>query len=303
MRFCDLNKKLSNFLTQEQKLITTGIKKIDEEMPLPEGSYTVIASRPGNGKTRLMYEISTHMLKHYPEEKIAYYNCEDTDTNYYIGLISHLSKISRKKIHKKELDADEYRRILSAMEKLEGNKNFFFYESSGKDLEEILEHMKKLVDIGCKIFFFDFMQSILYSKISKLSEKHAHIAETLERFAVKNRLYFFGVAQLNRESDNGGNNERKIPSSGNMLYSGAYEQKAHNIILLNRILDKDETGRFVKGKDIFFQLDKNRHGDESINFVTDMNYNKIDRNINEFTNRTQKQHREWSETPEWYKYD
>lgn len=57
--------------------MATGYKRLDEEARIPVGALTIIAGRPGHGKTTLQLNLLLNMLKAYPGKKFYFFSYEE----------------------------------------------------------------------------------------------------------------------------------------------------------------------------------------------------------------------------------
>ena len=70
---------------------TSGYQKLDELARIPVGALTIIAGRPGHGKTALQLNLLANMARDYPEKKFYYFSYEEAKKAIGLKLLMILS--------------------------------------------------------------------------------------------------------------------------------------------------------------------------------------------------------------------
>lgn len=69
----------------------SGFQKLDEIAKIPVGALTIVAGRPGHGKTTLQLNLLVNLLKRYPEKKFYYFSYEEAKKTIGLKLLMILS--------------------------------------------------------------------------------------------------------------------------------------------------------------------------------------------------------------------
>jgi replicative DNA helicase len=240
----------------------TGFDNYDDLLGgIKKGDLTIIAARPGTGKTALALNIGHSIAKEH--KHVGFFSMEMTTVQIYSRLVSSVLNINNEKIQNQTLSENEMARIVNEMDKI-NNNNFFIDDSSTQTIEDIEVKVRRLKqEHGCDIIFIDYLQKI-YEQNERINqnEKLSKIVQHLKKMAKDMNIAVVAIAQLNRGSEYRSN---KRPVMSDIRGSGVIEQEADNIILLHRQdLYTDDKGQGKAESNVECIVDKQRNGESGV---------------------------------------
>lgn len=227
--------------------LTTGYKRLDEMARIPVGAITIIAGRPGHGKTTFQLNLLVNMLRAYPERKFYFFSYEEARkviatkllmilagvelsslTNYgaYLNYFQE-RRGSNKKI---EEAVKEYEQLTTSGRLLLSDKAY-----PAEDLAQVISLLARGGETGAVIV--DYIQKIPLLRPSQ-SQRYLDIklvSGLLLEQAVTQDIPLITGAQLNRASAGG------APKLQDLRESGDIEQDANLVLgLYNKTVDDIE---------------------------------------------------------------
>jgi replicative DNA helicase len=240
----------------------TGIDEYDDILGgIRKGDLTVIAARPGTGKTSLALNIGHSIAKEH--KYIGFFSMEMTTIQIYSRLISSVLDINNSKIQNQNLSDSDMEKIVNKMDKI-NNNNFFIDDSSTQTIEDIEVKIRRMKqEHGCDVVFIDYLQKIYEPNERKNeNEKLSKIIQHLKRVAKDMNIAVVAIAQLNRGSEYRSN---KKPVKSDIRGSGVIEQEADNIILMHREdLYSENKGSDKSKSNVECIVDKHRNGSTGV---------------------------------------
>ena len=212
-------------LDKKVKSVPWGIRGLDYVV-LERGSVHVVAARPRVGKTALA--LSCAWQQHLTGVSVGLISIEMSPAELMKRLISMVSEIPYERLWvRKDLRDEEQAKKDKAIKEITGSSIYF---GGGKsmsmmDVGNLCRHWAQEQDVEC--IWIDYIQNLSSTgkdtreKVLKLAEGIKHLAQELD-------LPIVECAMLNRNAEN------KIPHLEHIMESGAIEQWAHSIILLDR---------------------------------------------------------------------
>jgi replicative DNA helicase len=210
--------------------LRTGWTKFDQMVCFEGGRFYVIAARPGVGKSTMA--IMQAMNFAIMEKKIMFYSLEMSAGEIASRIYSGLAKIPLEKLSRGKMQLDDYANILRAIEQRK-NVPLEFADSSYTTIEDIIFDCKKRHAQGnLDAVFIDYLQLLTTSnKGSNRYETITNISGELKRLARTLNIPVITPAQLARA---GQNRTDKSPQLHDLRDSGAIEQDADTVIMLDR---------------------------------------------------------------------
>ena len=217
--------------------LTTGYQKLDEGARIPVGALTIIAGRPGHGKTTFQLNLLLNMLKAYPTKKFCFFSYEEARKAIATKIImilagvelhssanygAYVNYLQEKRGKDKKIDQalKEYEKLTSSGRLLISDK---FYPA--EDLVSVISLLAKSGETGAVIV--DYIQKIPLLKPSQ-AQRYLDIKQVssllLEQAKDQDIPIILG-AQLGR--DKGAGSKVKLD---NLRESGDIEQDA-NLVL------------------------------------------------------------------------
>lgn len=204
---------------------------------LHNGSMTVVAGRPGAGKSAFGVNLCEHVSGHLGQPSL-FVSLEMGDIDIGERILGGQSGLGGKKLkHARELQEAEWTVLIKALDRLKGLP-LAILDTPGLDLARLASAARRdILKRGTKLLVIDYLGLIdgtgdesseskfnRQEVVSKLSRRCKQLARELD-------IPLVLLCQLNRE-----NTKRpdKRPFVSDLRESGSIEQDADNVILLHR---------------------------------------------------------------------
>jgi DNA primase catalytic core len=238
--------------------LVTGITDLDRVFTIPPSAVTVIAGRPGHGKTTLMLNIFVNQVIRYPDRKFCFFSYEEPRSNILIKILLRLINhdFDYKDEHGEafagsslyqylQLGRNDIPEVEQAKETLSvwlQEERLQVYEEAFKadQLSEAVRVIKKRGNLST--VFIDYVQKIPGD--SRKANRQMEIQEVssiiLHQIAVAQNLPVVIGAQLNRDAEKG---EMKL---SHLREAGDLEQDANTVVFLKKGIDSTEAGLLIR---------------------------------------------------------
>lgn len=228
--------------------IMCGVRAIDAITLGWQGStHTVIAARPGVGKTAIGLQIAVNACM--AGKKAAIFSGEMSARQLVRRVAGHIADIDHLKFITGNFTQDEMKRIAPATTRAEQLDMVVVdaNEMKPSQIRSIIQREKPDIAI---IDYLQIMQPEQQSKSSREVEV-ASISRALKRISKKFDMPILSLCQLNREGASG------VPTLQNLRESDAIGNDADMVIMLYRTPDDpSEPDRSI----VNWRIEKNRHG-------------------------------------------
>ena len=219
----ELEKRYNN---KEKNKLETGFWKLDVITDgLHEQEFTVIAARPGVGKTSIGLNIAEHIAS--KGTCVYFVSMEMSEIQLGNRLIASHSELDGHKLRQGWLNDEEWGKVGQAVGDICKLKMIIDTQSiTVQDIETKAYELKQLKDIG--LIVIDYLQ-LIKSK-DKFSIREQEVSDISRRLKLLSRdlnIPVVALCQLNRETE-----KRKRPMLADLRESGAIEQDADNVIFL-----------------------------------------------------------------------
>lgn len=236
--------------------ITTGFRTLDDFIGgWKPGTLTIVASRPGIGKTSL----ALHFAKIAAINKVwvNFFSMEMSKTDLVKILISGQSGVNRSKIRDGKLDVNDWTELNRGLSKLE-NLPIVWSDRAGMNVNQIKAAIRKNKKAGrCDLVIIDYLQLIAPTDRKVIREQQiAEISRILKEITLNENIPVICLSQLNREAEN------DEPKPSHLRESGAIEQDADQILFPWRPGYNGQTanGQPIPENEIKLIIGKNRRG-------------------------------------------
>ena len=251
--------------------LKTGFKELDKYATIPQEAITIIAGRPGQGKTTTLLNIFLNFIRTYQEKRFFFFSYEETQSQLAIKCLNILAQeeldqyknIQHLEAYIKEGKEDKVRieNAKAQYKELTDSGRLWLIEESYyvNDLADtILFLTEKFNNVGA--IFIDYIQKIkITGKFPSRQVEIQKISEKILEVAKQAHLPIILGAQLNRESK-----ENKDVRLSNLRESGDIEQDANLVLgIINHTMDEaEDSGEPTKDKEIDLEIKilKNRNG-------------------------------------------
>lgn len=230
----------------KKNTVKTGFGKLDECLGgLEPGDVTVIAARPGVGKSALVTQIIGNIAM--KGRRVGYFNLEMPESQVYERFLSRLGSLQMTRIRKaKAFLGDEKEQFDKANEQM--LKMDVVISDGSKTITEIkAESRHQQFDV----IVIDYLQLVKAErKFTNRASEVGDISKSIKALAMELKVPIILLSQLNRVSEG---KETKEPTMAELRESGDIEQDASNIVLLWNLSEN----RYFKG----LKVDKCRQGE------------------------------------------
>lgn len=213
--------------------IPTGFQDLDALTAggLRPGSLTVIASRPGMGRSTLLSDICRRNTIR-DGRPVAVWTVEETGQDFTSRLISAESRVARDRIRSGNLDNDAWTRVAKCVPQVK-DAPLHLEAPASLTTAELAEEAAELVNgRGVKLIAVDGIQDIRPERRNDLREREVgDIVRDLKTLARQLRVPVVATSHLNRGPEN---RIDKRPRLDDLRESGAITFAADLLILLHR---------------------------------------------------------------------
>lgn len=242
--------KCNYFCEREQVGVKTGFFKLDDMFGcLEPGDITVVAARPGVGKSALVTQIIGQMAER--GKKVGYFNLEMLESQVYERFVSRMAEMELTRIRRaKQFLKDEERKFNTANDKL---SDYDVTISTGSKTIGEIKNLSRHQNFDCIVI--DYLQLLKPEKRNAMrSVEVGEISRATKELATQLRTHVILLSQLNRTSER---TETKEPEISELRESGDIEQDASNIILIwNLVKDNFKAKGLKVGKNRMGTLGK-----------------------------------------------
>lgn len=241
-------------ISQTSEGLKTGWPSLDKRLSFPLGALSVIAGRPGHGKTAFMLNLLLQFVEKHPGKTFFFFSYEEAPSRLAIKLLMRMAgKVLHQKTNReayinrlKALDGQEpeISKALSDFGILAEEGRLNLVEFIGKPVETLaplISHLAERQEIGA--IFVDYIQKVPVRK--PMSPDYLNIkrvSQLLLEQAVSANLPLIVGAQFGRPPDPGG--KKKTVNLANLRECGDIEQDANLVLGLwcDPEEDKEATG-------------------------------------------------------------
>ena len=233
------------------RMATMGIVELDGCLGgLFAGHLTVVAARPGLGKTSLAMQAAMHNAD--KGRSVLFFSLEMPADELMVRIVSGLSIVPSKTIRRGNVERDERAALEAAKSRIQ-TIPLSINDRSNSTIEDIRgESRAHHVANGLDLIIIDYISLIAPSdKRMPRYEQVAEISRSLKSLAKELKVPVIALQQLNREAHG------KKPELSHLRESGSIEQDADAVVLLH--MDKKEMKNGCVPTLLF--VAKNRHGE------------------------------------------
>lgn len=213
--------------------IPTGYKHLDEMLDggLERGTLTVIAGRPGTGKTAAGLGICRNVARDYSSLFLSMEMSTNQVNDRNISALAQVDMSWLRRPGETRKDSETMTIVTNAVI-ASRNLNLFIDDQTGLSIPEIRAKARKIKRThGCDIICIDQLSFITGAKSDKLHEAMGEYTRGLIALGKELDAAVILLAQLNRECEKRAD---KRPIMSDLGVSGYIEQDAANIIFLYR---------------------------------------------------------------------
>lgn len=205
-------------------LLTQGFQKSD---------LTIVAGRPGMGKTALCLNIASHIVKEY-QVPIIFFSLEMSKEQLVYRLLTSHSQINSLRLKTGTLKKDDWLRLTQSIKQLSALP-LLIDDTPNLNVQDIRRKIKKVIleqnHVGLVIVdYLQLMQNINLNRQNRVQEL-SEITRALKGIAREFKVPLIALSQLNRNVETRVN---KRPLLSDLRESGSIEQDADLVLMLYR---------------------------------------------------------------------
>jgi replicative DNA helicase len=218
--------------------IPTGFPSLDAAIfGLLPGTLTVVAARPGYGKTTFGCNVARNVIR--AGHRVLFFTVEMLSRELMAKMVAIDGNIAlRRMIEPWTLNDGETDRLMASTRAIGGSKNNRVIHFDGK-LSKLRSDVRKYKhEDGIQLCIVDYLGLIEPDTDKTLKttyDKVSHVIEELKRIFLDLELPALVLCQLRREQ----NAVNRAPTEADLRDSGKIEQAADNVIVLHGIMNGD----------------------------------------------------------------
>ena len=267
--FNEVFENLKNITGEDKdkyKGFTTGFSDLDNVMTgLNKSDLILIGARPAMGKTSFALNIARNVSA-IAKKRVLFFSLEMSKEQLAQRVLATEARVSSSKMRNGYITEDEWQRLFTAAEVLNGCE-LYFDDTANITVTEMKAKTRKLKGVDCVII--DYLGLITSNKRTEnRTTEVSDITRNLKMMAKELKIPVICCAQLNRGTEGRGKSHR--PQLSELRESGSIEQDADIVLMLYREdyyqNEKDDnepvTEEEAKGpKTVEVIVAKNRHGE------------------------------------------
>lgn len=212
-------------------IIETGLPELDEIIGgMVGGEYTVIAGRPGSGKTSLMWQILMHVAG-VQKKPTLFFSLEMKKELLVARMIAGEYGVSVARQLKKEFYPGELERMKQLRDLVRGRQIYIFDSVgiSARKMREKVEHM--IESKGIQFVAIDYLGLLDGDAPGNRTEEVRKVSREIKKMVSHAKIPALVLSQLSRKCEE---REDKRPVMSDIRDSGDVEQDAAGIIFVYR---------------------------------------------------------------------
>ncbi len=226
----------------------TGLTALDKSTGgIPFGLVTIVAARPGCGKTTLSMRLA-YAAAEWGDDQPFVFSYEDGKKSFAQRAMAQLSGVPTSAIRAREFVNEHMPKLAKAAPRMM-RRDEVIVRASGMTVEDLCRRVRSMRRKPCttgkatrgKLVVIDFVQRMPLPRIqgASTSDKLGEIANRLADLAASEEIALVLCSQLNREIEK---RDDKAPRLSDLRGSGELEAAGKLILGLNRDLKNDRGG-------------------------------------------------------------
>jgi replicative DNA helicase len=212
--------------------------------PIPPLDITVVAARPGCGKTTFLLSQARHMVA--AGQRVLFVGTESPGWNLRVQLAAQECKLPVDYVVQNrwdELPAGAKERVIERLDAFDRETagRWFFAPEDTIDHVRLLEYVVQAGESGASVFVDHLHEIDWGGGTGEMTGAMSDGVRRLKEVAKSHRVRLFLAAQLRRTGVSDVLADYMRPDQGAIKQSGTIEEVAHTVILMHRALKPDAT--------------------------------------------------------------
>ncbi len=242
------------WLQQPDTNVKLAWRELDELGLFGEKMVTVIAGRPGHGKTDLALALALRLSNCC---QVYYLTMEEDRRKLMLRTMSKLTRINSTRLRDRKLTGEERESLANAFALIKGHTGMIYDDGTRMTVEDIRARVMKYRP---RVVFVDHIGLVTDTQQGrKEQERLADVTRSLKELAMETGITVVELVQLNRTTDRNGG--AKKAALGDLRGSGTIEQDADAVVFIESQVDGE---RQLQGPNDYFEVNlripKNREG-------------------------------------------
>jgi replicative DNA helicase len=220
---------------------STGFYRLDSKTAgLHDGELTIVAARPGMGKTSLVLDMAQHIAGIniiQPQRGVAFFSLEMPKEQLATRMMCSRARVNVGKLRQGYIAPEEWDRLAMAANEIRPLP-IYIDDSSGLSLSQLRSKLRRLIaekrneGVEIRVVIVDYLQ-LMNGIGSSREEQVASLSKGCKEVSKEFSMPVILLAQLNRAVETRGGKDKR-PQLSDLRESGAVEQDADNVIFIYR---------------------------------------------------------------------
>lgn len=216
--------------------VPTGLRKIDQLLGgIPKGVLTLVAGRPGNGKTTLMQTIARYVGR--SNDAPLFYSYEDSNESFGQREIASAVGVATHRLRALDFHRGEWERVTQEAPKVYRRRTWLV-QSSGLTVDKLCADVRRerqqAKDRGERcggLVIVDYLQRMPTAGKAEYHHELGRICNALVDLAATEGIAVIAGSQLNRNLES---RESKVPQLSDLRDSGRLEELSKVVLAVYR---------------------------------------------------------------------
>jgi replicative DNA helicase len=219
------------------RYVSTSYKKLDDLIHgFSPADLIIVAGRPGSGKTTFAVNVAVNIAKKYRDKKIAVFSFEMQRTELVERILVSEARVTTNQMRNGKIGVGGWKNISSATDFL-SNLGIYIDDTPDVSIAEMKAKLRRMKG-EVSVVFIDYLQlmSLNRKDLNRVYEIQT-ITQSLKKMAKELGITVILASQLSREVEKRQEkhpDKNKLPLLSDLKDSGAIEQDADIVIMLNR---------------------------------------------------------------------
>lgn len=225
--------------------ISTGFYDLDDWLGgLRKGEMTVLAARPGEGKTALAMSVACNIAARGRRALVV--SREMTQLDLAERCIAGYSRVNAVRLRQGDYDDQDLHRLADAYLDLRGYQIILSDKRMKTPGQIAAEVRRQRMRGGLDLLVIDYLQLLRMPENLPSYEKVSQVSNAIKELALDYEIPVLALAQLNRDVERRSGQAKAKPKLSDLRDSGAIEQDADNVLFLHRPGDDEQTRQEVQ---------------------------------------------------------